>query len=131
MTEPDLKLPANIDAERLVLGAILLNDDRYPDVAGLLAQEDFSIEKHRRIFARMKDLYDCGEHIDRVTLPEELQRQGQLESVDGLSYLVSLDEGLPEFPNLDSYIRIVKEKALFTRDDVRLPEHHPALRVRL
>jgi replicative DNA helicase len=105
-------LPANIDAERYVLGSILLHDDRYPDVAGVLAQEDFSLEKHRRIFLRMKDLYDRGEHVDRVTLPEELRRHGQLESVDGLSYLVSLDEGLPELANLDGYIRIVKEKAL-------------------
>lgn len=105
-------LPANPHVERLVLGSILLNDERYPDVTGVLAQEDFSLEKHRRIFARMKDLYDRGEHIDRVTVAEELEQHGQLESVDGLSYLVSLDEGLPEIPNLDSYIRIVKEKAL-------------------
>ena len=59
----------------------------------------------------MKDLYDRGEKIDRVTLADELMKQGQLESVDGLGYLVSLDEGLPEITNLDSYVRIVKDKA--------------------
>jgi replicative DNA helicase len=59
----------------------------------------------------MKDLYDRGEKIDRVTIANELMKQGQLESVDGFSYLVSLDEGLPALTNLDSYIRIVKDKA--------------------
>ena len=104
-------LPANADAERFVLGSILLNQDTYFQVAGAIEPEDFSLEKHRRIFARMKDLYDRGEKIDRVTLANELMKQGQIESVDGFSYLVSLDEGLPALSNLDSYIRIVKDKA--------------------
>ncbi len=104
-------LPANVDAERFVLGSILLNQDTYFQVAGAVEPEDFSLEKHRRIFARMKDLYDRGEKIDRVTLANELMKQGQLESVDGFSYLISLDEGLPALSNLDSYIRIVKDKA--------------------
>jgi replicative DNA helicase len=59
----------------------------------------------------MKDLYDRSERIDRVTLANELMKQGQLESVDGLSYLISLDQGLPELTNLESYIRIVKDKS--------------------
>jgi replicative DNA helicase len=104
-------LPANVDAERFVLGSIQLDGEVYADVAGALDPEDFSLEKHRRIFARMKDLYDRGKKIDRVTLSNELQKHGQMESVDGFGYLVSLDEGLPAIRNLDSYIRIVKEKA--------------------
>ena len=104
-------LPANLDAERFVLGSILLNQDVYFQVAGAVEPEDFSLEKHRRIFARMKDLYDRGEKLDRVTIANELMKQGQLESVDGFSYLVSLDEGLPALANIDSYIRIVKDKA--------------------
>ena len=104
-------LPANLDAERFVLGSVLLNQDVYFQVAGAVEPEDFSLEKHRRIFARMKDIYDRGEKIDRVTIANELMKQGQLESVDGFSYLISLDEGLPALSNLDSYIRIVKDKA--------------------
>lgn len=115
MAAPDLAfekgLPANPDAERYVLGSILLDDSVYLQVAGVLDSDDFSLEKHRRIFGRMKDLYDRSEHIDRVTLADELMRQGQLESVDGLSYIISLDEGLPQIANLDSYVRIVKDKA--------------------
>jgi replicative DNA helicase len=104
-------LPSNVDAERFVLGSVMLNDNVYLQVAGVLELDDFSLEKHRRIFARMKDLYDRSERIDRVTLANELMKQGQLESVDGLSYLISLDQGLPELTNLDSYIRIVKDKS--------------------
>src|SRR6202034_612139 len=100
-------LPANPDIERFVLGSILLNDPLYLQVASVLDPEDFSLEKHRRIFARMKDLYERNAGIDRLSLASELKKQGQLESVDGLSYLVSLDEGLPELANLDGYIRIV------------------------
>src|SRR5580693_9458127 len=108
-------LPSNIDAERFVLGSILLNDDVYLQVAGALDSDDFSLEKHRRIFGRMKDLYGRSQHIDRVTLADELMKQGQLESVDGLSYLISLDEGLPELANLDGYIRIVKDKSILRK----------------
>jgi replicative DNA helicase len=104
-------LPASLDTERFVLGTILLNDTYYLQVAGALEADDFSLEKHRRIFARMKDLYEKGGRIDRVTLADELIKQGQLESVDGLAYLVSLDDGLPEISNVDSYIRIVKDKS--------------------
>src|SRR5580704_13892631 len=108
-------LPGNLDAERFVLGSVLLNDSVYLLVAGAVDPDDFSLEKHRRIFARMKDLYDRGEKIDRGTLADELIKNGQLESVDGLSYLISLDDGLPEISNLDGYIRIVKDKSMLRK----------------
>lgn len=111
----DLALPANLDAERFVLGSIVLNDSLFPQVRDSLSVDDFSLEKHRRIFLRMVDLADRGEAIDRVTLAEELSRQGQLESVDGFSYLVSLDQGLPELSNIDSYQRILQDKAILRR----------------
>jgi replicative DNA helicase len=108
-------LPANQDAERFVLGAILMDDALYIQVAGTIEADDFSLEKHRRIFLRMGELYERGERIDRVTVANELMKQNQLESVDGVSYLVSLDEGLPTLANLDSYVRIVKDKATLRR----------------
>jgi replicative DNA helicase len=108
-------LPVNLDAERFVLGAILMDDALYIQVAGSLESEDFSLEKHRRIFLRMGELYNRGERIDLVTVANELMKQNQLESVDGVSYLVSLDEGLPALANLDSYVRIVKDKAVLRR----------------
>ncbi len=108
-------LPTNVDAERFVLGSILLDDAFYVQAAGTLEAEDFSLEKHRRIFKRMGDLQDRGERIDRVTVANELLKFNELEACDGLSYLVSLDDGLPQIPNLDSYIRIVKDKAVLRR----------------
>ena len=105
-------LPANLDAERFVLGSVLVDDSVFINVAAALAADDFSLEKHRRIFGRMADLYDRGERIDRVTLAEELMRQGQLESCDGFSYIVSLDDGMPKLSNLEGYVRIVKDKSL-------------------
>jgi replicative DNA helicase len=108
-------LPTNVDAERFVLGSILLDDSLYVQAAGTLEADDFSLEKHRRIFRRMGELQDRGERIDRVTVANELLKFNELESCDGLSYLVSLDDGLPQIPNLDSYIRIVKDKAVLRR----------------
>jgi len=104
-------LPANESAERLVLGAILTDESAFVQVAGLIDADDFSIEKHRRIFSRMRDLNDRSEKIDRITVANDLMRSGQLESVDGIGYLVSLDDGLPRLYHLDEYVRIVKEKA--------------------
>ena len=108
-------LPANPEAERFIFGAILMNDSTFVSVAGVLDADDFSLESHRRIFARMLDLNERSEKIDRVTLANELMRFSQLESVGGLTYLISLDDGLPQIYNLDSYIRIVKEKSLLRR----------------
>lgn len=105
-------LPSNLYAERMVLGSILLNEAAFVAIASLLKPEDFSIDKHRLIFRRMLDLNSRGERIDRVTLANELVRHNELEIVDGLPYLSSLDEGLPELPNLESYARIVRDKSL-------------------
>ena len=108
-------LPCNIDAERCVLGSILLDSQQYELVAGALRPEDFSLEKHRRIFTRMGDLHGRSEPIDRVTVHNELDRHKEAESCDGFSYLVSLDDGLPQIPNLDGYVRIIQEKATLRR----------------
>jgi replicative DNA helicase len=108
-------LPSNVDAERLVLGSILLDDSAFIDVAGLLKLEDFCLEKHRRIYRRMLELHERGERIDRITIANELLRFNELEAVDGLSYLVSLDDGLPRLPNLAGYVKIIRDKAILRR----------------
>jgi replicative DNA helicase len=108
-------LPLNLDAERYVLGAILTDENAFIRIAGGLSAEDFSIEKHRRIFARMGDLHEAGQTIDRVTLANELMKHGELQSVDGVSYLVSLDDNLPQIYNIEGYVSIVKEKALLRK----------------
>jgi replicative DNA helicase len=115
LVETEKGLPANIDAERFVLGSILLDDGLFIQAAGSLDADDFSLEKHKRIFRRMAGLHERSERIDRVTVANELIKFSELEACDGLSYLVSLDDGLPQIPNLDSYIRIVKDKSVLRR----------------
>lgn len=92
----DKGLPTNVDAERFVLGSIMLDDSFFIQAAGALESDDFALEKHRRIFARMAELHERGEKIDRITVANELLRFNELEACDGLSYLVSLDDGLPK-----------------------------------
>jgi replicative DNA helicase len=111
----DKGLPVNLDAERFVLGSILVDDSLFVQVAGVLQPDDFSLEKHRRIFSRMAELHERGERIDRVTVAEELMKHNQLEACDGLSYLISLDDGLPRTVNIEGYVRIVKDKAMLRR----------------
>ena len=108
-------LPTSVDTERFVLGSILLDCEAFGGILASLSGDDFSLEKHRRILRRMNDLHARGEHVDSITLLNELNLHGETESVDGLSYLVSLDEGLPRLPNIDSYVRILQEKAALRR----------------
>lgn len=109
-------LPGNVDVERFVLGSILLDESFLHGVRAVLSDKDFTLEKHRRIWRCACGLYDGGGHVDRITLFTALQDAGQLESCDGLSYLIDLDNGLPQVPNLDSYVQILKDET--TRRDI-------------
>jgi replicative DNA helicase len=111
----DKGLPVNLDAERFVLGSILLDDSLFVQVAGELQAEDFALEKHRILFTRMSELHDRGEHIDRVTVYNELLKHNEAEACDGLSYLISLDDGLPRISNVDAYVHIVHDKSILRR----------------
>jgi archaellum biogenesis ATPase FlaH len=106
-------MPVNLDAERFVLGAVLLDDARFDEISGL-ELEDFSLDRHQSVFRRMRDLHARGEHIDRVTVAEELRRHNEL-GTDGITFLMSLDEGIPRVPHLDSYVRILRKKTALRR----------------
>src|SRR5579875_2448426 len=105
-------LPASIDAERSILGAILLDNHAYNEAAEKLRPEDFALDSHQRIFARMAELIDAGRAVDIVTLAEELSRRKEVEAVGGVAYLASLTEGLPRRLSIEEYVRIVKDKSL-------------------
>jgi replicative DNA helicase len=111
----DRALPSNLDAERLILGALMLQNEHFGVVAGVLTRDDFTTEKHQLIFSRMSEVYESGEKVDRVTVANALMGAGQLEAVGGMSGVVDLDTGLPPIVNLDSYVRIVQEKATLRR----------------
>jgi replicative DNA helicase len=115
LTGFDTGLPANVDAEKTILGAILLDNAAHSEAAEKLEADDFSLDSHRRIFLRMSDLINEQRPVDIVTLSHELARYKEVESVGGVAYLASLTEGLPRRPVIEEYIRIVKDKSLLRR----------------
>jgi replicative DNA helicase len=105
-------LPASLDAERTILGAVMLETDRILDIAAILKPDDFFLDSHRRICAAMIAVNEQGRSIDLITLSAELDRTHALEAVGGRAYLCGLTEGLPRRPVIENYIEIVKNKAM-------------------
>ena len=106
-------LPQSAEAERAVLGSILLDPAAISVVVPILAQEDFYSDKHQRIFRGMLDLFLRSSEIDLLTLKEELNAGGA-ETVDA-AYLSWLIDGVPDIGNVEHYARIVKEKSTLRR----------------
>jgi replicative DNA helicase len=104
-------LPHNLEAERSVLGAILIDNGMFNVVAAMMDSAAFFRDAHRRIFDRMVTLSERSQPIDLVTLKEELERTGDLEEVGGPAYIASLTDGVPRSTNVEYYAQIVKEKA--------------------
>jgi replicative DNA helicase len=104
-------LPHNLEAERSVLGAILVHNDAFNLAAQVIDSRDFYRDAHRRIFDRMVALSERHDAIDFVTLKEELARAGELDEVGGPAYVASLADGVPRATNVEYYARIVKEKS--------------------
>src|SRR5216117_4389261 len=104
-------LPHNLEAERSVLGAILLHNDAFNLAAEVIDSHDFYRDAHRRIFDKMVKLVERGDAIDLVTLKEELGRAGELDEVGGPAYITALVDGVPRSTNVEYYARIIKEKA--------------------
>ena len=105
-------LPSNLDAERSILGAILLDNSALNTAIESIKPEDFFLPQHRQVFNQMIALGEAQQAIDLVTLTEELHRRGELESSGGAPYLASLADGVPRVSNVEHYARIVKEKAM-------------------
>jgi replicative DNA helicase len=105
-------LPHNLDAERSVLGAVLLDNEAFNTAIAIITPEAFFRDAHRRIFERMVQLTERRSAIDFVTLREELGKAGELEEVGGAAYLASLVDGVPRATNVEYYARIVREKAI-------------------
>src|SRR6187455_261874 len=104
-------LPHNLEAERSVLGSILVHNDAFNLAAQVIDSQDFYRDAHRRIFDKMVALNERHDAIDFITLKEELGKSGQLDEVGGPAYIASLADGVPRATNLEYYAKIVKEKA--------------------
>jgi len=111
-TTVERPLPHNLDAERSVLGAVLLDNHTLDAAIEKLKPEDFFLDQHRRVFQQMIVLGEAQQAIDLVTLTEQLHRQGDLEAAGGTAYLAQLVDGVPRISNIEHYARIVKEKSM-------------------
>ncbi len=111
VASPARTLPHNLEAERSVLGAILIDNQTFNVAAATITSQSFFRDAHRRIFERMVDLAERSQPIDLVTLKETLERSGELEDVGGPAYIASLVDGVPRSTNVEYYAQIVKEKA--------------------
>jgi replicative DNA helicase len=104
--------PQDLDAEQSVLGSILLDNEAYTLIDGILAADDFYKEGHRKIFRGLEGLYQRAEPMDLVTLSDALRRSGDLEAVGNVPYLIGLVDSTPTAAYVESYARIVREKRL-------------------
>ena len=107
--------PQSLDAERSVLGAMLLSRDAIAAAIQNLDERAFYRETHRKIWRSMIGLFDRNEAVDLVTLVEELKRRKELEAIGGATYLTSLDQFVATAANVEHYCKIVNEKATLRR----------------
>jgi len=107
--------PQNIEAEQMVLGAILIENDSINKVIETLSPDDFYKDTHRRIFKVMLDMFETGDAIDLVTLSDALRGKIGLEAVGGASYLATLVSLVPTAANIKYHARIVREKAVLRK----------------
>lgn len=104
--------PANVDAEKTVLGAVLLDEYALEEAIKVVESDDFFLDSHRRIFQRMIDLRHEKVAVDLVTLVNRLNRHKEIEAIGGVAYLASLTEGLPRRPVIGDYLHIIRDKSV-------------------
>ena len=118
--------PHDVDAEKAVLGSLLIDNEVLPDVASVLTRTAFYVERHRLIYDAIQHVYDAGGPIDLVTLTDNLRTRGRLDNVGGAAYLVGLAESTPTAAYARHYAKIVAEKAIL-RDIIGTAQNAIAL----
>lgn len=105
-------LPASLYAETAILGAMMIDSVAIADATPNLLAGDFSLDSHRRIYAAIIELIHAGKNVDTITVRDELTRKRSLDATGGPAYLAGLTNDLPRNLNVQSYVRIVREKSL-------------------
>ncbi|MDE0988256.1 MAG: replicative DNA helicase [Pseudomonadales bacterium] len=103
--------PHSIEAERSVLGGLMLDDNAWDNISGSLASEDFYRSDHRIIYRVMADLVERNNPLDIITISEALEGIGELENVGGLAYISDLASSTPTASNIHAYAQIVRERS--------------------
>ncbi len=111
----DKGLPSNVEAERSILGAILLDNAVCNQAIELLRRDDLFLDSHRRIFDKMIALTERLMPIDLITLSDELRRAGEFEQIGGATYIASLIDGVPRTDTIEPYAKLVKQKSMLRR----------------
>lgn len=104
-------LPSSTDSERVILGAILLDNSLISQAIELLRDDDFYSPFHRQVFRAMTRLFERGDEIKPILVGEEIKKDGNLDAVGGVPAITNLTFGLPHFSNIQSYAKVVKDKA--------------------
>lgn len=113
--EEDLRVPCNLEAERAVLGALMLYADAVGDVNDVLAPEDFYVPKHQLVYRAILEAYDQAAQADPIAVEDRLQRQGKLEEAGGLDYLLDLAQSVVSAAGVVYHANLVREKAILRR----------------
>lgn len=108
-------LPSSEESERIILGAILLDNALISQAIEALKAEDFYSPLHRRIFNAMTALFESAKQIDPILIIEELKKEGSVDAIGGISTVANLTFGLPHFSDLSDYIKVVKDKSIVRR----------------
>lgn len=114
--------PQNLDAEKALLGSIMLKSDAMNDVADFIFDDSFYAERHRKIFRTMLDLYNKNQPIDLLSVSSRLKEKGELDPVGGNQYLTELSEGVPSSANARHYAEIVYKKYVL-RNIINAADH--------
>ncbi len=105
-------LPSSVHTEITVLGAMLLDAVAISDATARLLPDDFSLDSHQRIYRAILELLNTGHAVDYITVMDALSKRRELDAIGGPAYLASLSEGVPRHLNIESYVRILKDKSL-------------------
>lgn len=104
-------LPHSIEAERSVLGGLMVDPSVFDAVCEVVSEGDFYTSSHKKVFAAMLHLSEQDQPIDVITVSEELQRREVLDAVGGLAYLADLASNVAGSANVGAYARIVRERS--------------------
>lgn len=108
-------LPSSLEAERSILGAILLDNGLCNQAIELLRRDEFFLDSHRRIYDKMVALTERGMPIDLITLGDELRRSGEFEQIGGATYIASLIDGVPRTDTIEHHAKLVRSTGMLRR----------------
>ncbi len=116
MAHQELRIPPqNIEAEKSVLGSMLIDSEAIGVALEILDESWFYEEAHRKIYAAIIDLYNNRKNVDLITLSNQLNGRNQLESIGGVTYLTEIIDFVPTAANVEHYAHIVKEKGILRK----------------